>query len=201
MNDAPSDSSSHLNSLGLSDCKYTPPLIEFTEQDPLGKSNIQTNFVNSLTKDSDDYAQIMAVTKSLGQQADSLTDQKARLYALERMYKAIRIKVSRKIVFSVLDAMVRTLSFDEINTALNDLEVDDVQSLIDFMKMYQQVGNVDSNDAAQDGNVGRNEAGWEVISVIIKVIICQNQQALEDVAKYCIEMLLSEAKGEMMNMM
>ena len=198
LSDAPIEPNSHLNSLGLSDCKFTPPVIEFTEQDPLGKSNVQTSYANLLTKDYDEHSQMIALTKSLGEQANGLKERKERLYALERIIQAIRIKVSKRIVFSVLDAMAKSLSFDEINMALNDLELDNVQSLIDFMKMYEQVANLTVNDAPQGFSLDRDDGCWKVVAVIIKVIVCQNQQALEDVARHCINVLLKEAKGRLL---
>jgi len=194
MNDATVEPNSHLIPLGLSDCKFTPSVIEFTEQDPLGKSNVQTNYANFLTKDYDEYSHMVALTISLGEQAQKLKNQKERLFALERILQSCRVKISKRIVFSVLDALVKTLSFDEINLALNDLEVDNVQSLIDFMKMYDQMASVDLSGTAQEFSTGREESGWRVIAVVIKVIMCQNQQALEDVARYCINILLYEAK-------
>ena len=196
LKDVSMESNSHLNPLGLSDCKFTPPVIEFTEQDPLGKSNVQTNYANLLTRDYNDPSQMTALTRSLGEQANGLKVQKERLYALERISQAIKIKTSKQIVFCVLDAMVTTLSFDEINMALSDLEMDSVQSLVDFMKIYDQVTSPDGIDTSRDFNVNREENGWNVVAVIIKVIMCQNQQALEDVARRCINVLVTEAKGD-----
>lgn len=196
--DVPCEPSSHLNCLGLSDCKYIPSVIEFNEQDPLGQLSVKTNYLDLFSRDCDKLAQFMVVTKSLGEQASSLKDRKARMYALERVSKAIRINVSKKIAFSVLDAVVRTLNFDEIKVALNDLGVDNVLPLIDFMKMYEQLANFDlKDDGNLDCHAARGDSNrWKVLSVAIKVFMCQNEQALDDVARYCIRELLQQAKGQ-----
>lgn len=192
--DASLEPDAHLNCIGLSECKFVPPAIEFTEQDPLGKSVLDTNYTDVSCNDSDEFSQLKALTKPLGEQANGLKDQRGRMYALERISQAIRINVSKNLVFSILNAIVRTLSFDEISLVLDDLGLDDVKSLIDFMKLHVQAGNLGSHNRNPDCNRDY-DCRLGVLSVAIKVFICQNQQALEDVAKFCIEALLNGAKG------
>lgn len=194
--DSSPETSNAVHDLGLSDCKYIPHLVEFPNQDPLGKKTVEINYSELLKADSEDDFMDCSLMKPLGVQANSLKEKDARLYALERVARACQIIVSKQIVFAILDSLVKTLSFDEISSALNDLGVDNVQSLVDFMKMFSNDSGCGFAQSEANGAPQRQTSGWKVMCVAVKVFLCQSEKSMNDVAKYCSDALLREAKGE-----
>ncbi len=118
---------SHINEIGLSDCKFVPSVISFPSQDPLGKKSFGPELSAEIARNIQDSTLPAGSSKPLGQQADSLVDSSARLYALERIHRAGQIIVCRKIVLACLEVLVKTLSFEEVRLALVDLGIDNVQ--------------------------------------------------------------------------
>ena len=161
--------------------------------------SVETNYSTLLGNDSNESTTQLSFRKPLGVQANSIKQQKGRLYALERITKASRILVSRSIVFSVLDALVRTLSFNEISVALAELGLHEVQAFIDFLLMYQNISTDErsKSDGLADGGRDGSDSGCKVLSVVIKVFICQNERSMNNVARYCSDVLLQEAKGKL----
>ena len=194
--DSSQETTNAVHDLGLSDCKYIPHLVEFPNQDPLGKKTVEINYSELLKADPEDDFMDCSLMKPLGVQADSLKEKDARLYALERVARACQIIVSKQIVFAILDSLVKTLSFDEISSSLNDLGVDNVQSLVDFMKMFSSGSGFGFSESEASTAPQRHASGWKVMCVAVKVFLSQSEKSMNDVAKYCSDVLLREAKGE-----
>ena len=195
-NDSSQETNNVVHDLGLSDCKYIPHLVEFQNQDPLGKKTVEINYSELLKADPEDDFMDCSLMKPLGVQANSLKEKDARLYALERIARACQIIVSKQIVFAILDSLVKTLSFDEISSALNDLGVDNVQSLVDFMKMFSNDSGCGFAESEVSAPPQRHASGWKVMCVAVKVFLCQSEKSMNNVAKYCSDVLLREAKGK-----
>ena len=197
------DRTDHIGDVGLSDCKYLPTTIEFSGQDPLGQQLGNPNTGAILLVETEDASSPLRLSKSLGRQADSLSKSPARMYALDRISRACCVIVSRKIVHALLDVLVKTLSFEEISQALFDLGIDSAQSLLDFMmvinrskpELFFKTRTEDSSVARKLVSTAVNRPVWDVVSVAVKVFLCQRADSFSDVARYCNSVLLREAKG------
>ncbi len=193
-------SDQHIEDIGLSDCKFVPSVISFPGHDPLGQRTTREPSPTMLPKFSDKSSSEFESALSLGQQADALTDSNARLYALGRISRASQVLVSRKIVYSVLDVLVKTLNIEEISRALVDLGVDNVQLLLDYMKIYFQNSSKRSSKNLAVPSMAKasfpcDASILKVVSVAVKVFLCRSRTSFTHVANYCSSVLLSEAKG------
>eukprot|EP00794_Sanderia_malayensis_P009528 gene9528-10514_t len=202
----PNRNDQHMKDIGLSDCRFVPPVISFPYHDPLGHKATTGLVSPSPVQLDDDSAVASGSVRSLGQQADCLTDARARLYALDRISRACQVIVSRKIVYTMLEVLVKTLNFDEISQALVDLGIDNVQSLLDYLRMFTErsppeapfTGSTSPGNAtvssASKASLPVDKSVWNVVSVAVKVFLCKNSLSFLGVASYCISVLLNAAK-------
>ena len=192
-----------ISSVGLTECKAVPGVVEFAANDPLGRRAINQNsaFVSSTCPGGQGSSE--RIQKSLGEQASVITSAHDRAIALRRTTVAAQIHLSRELVLRVLSVLCRSLSKDIITHTLEIMGLGAVKILVNLMRLvasgraYISKSTEDNTALLTGEEMSPSGASTlEVLGQAVSSLVNSQPLSAQLLLQVCVNDLMASATGE-----
>lgn len=196
------DNEDKITSLGLTECQPVPGPVQFAVDDPLGRWAINRNITYITGASHVNQSPSEATRKPLGEQAAAITSAHDQALALRRATVAAQIHLSRELVLEVLSVLCNNLAQETITCALETMGLDDVQLLVNLMRLVAcgRAGILKSKESSSsvisgDVAAGNCSAILKVLGQAVSSLICSQPSSAQLLSQVCVKDLMASATG------
>ena len=193
----------NISSVGLTECKPVPGVVEFVANDPLGRRAINQNSVCVRSACPVGQGSSEKIQKSLGEQASVITSAHDKAIALRRTTVAVQIHLSRELVLRVLSVLCKSLSKDVITHTLEIMGLGDVKILVNLMRLVASgrayiSKSTEDNTALLSGEEmsPSSTSTLEILGQAVSSLINSQPLSAQLLLQVCVNDLMASATGE-----
>lgn len=193
----------NISSVGLTECKPVPGVVEFVANDPLGRRAINQNSVCVRSACPVGQGSSERIQKSLGEQASVITSAHDRAIALRRTTVAVQIHLSRELVLRVLSVLCKSLYKNVITHTLEIMGLGDVKILVNLMRLvasgraYISKSTEDNTALLSGEEMSPSSASTlEILGQAVSSLINSQPLSAQLLLQVCVNDLMASATGE-----